>query len=248
MLSYESNINDIVARDPELAIIPLASIEQHGPHLPVGTDWYIANALGRGVAERTGGYLLPSLPISTCKEHMGKKGSVWMDPDVFYSMMNSIFKSLQTQGFKKVATIQCHGGIFVMPPLVRQINATLNPEFMAVNVDVCNAFGAMEKEGLTETATELHAGEIETSLILHIAPETVQMDKAVDFVPTSPRSFLNYGSIFRASPSGVWGDATKGTAEKGKKLLERAVELITQEINASFAFMEEKEKFGYSHF
>jgi len=226
----------------------LASIEQHGPHLPVATDWYIATARGQGLAEATGGFLVPALPITTCREHMGKKGSVWMDPNVFYDMMMSILMSLKEQGFKRVVTLQCHGGIFMMTPITRQLNATHNPDFMLANIDVCNIFAAFAAEGLAETSTELHAGEIETALMLHLAPETVHMDLAVDCVPTIPRSYLSYGSVFRASPSGVWGEPTKATAEKGARMLSRGVELAAEEMNRIFAYMQAKDKFGYANF
>lgn len=248
MLTYDMTADEIVKNDPQLAVLPLASIEQHGPHLPVATDWYIAAALGRGVAEATGGFLVPALPISTCREHMGKKGSVWMDPDVFYDMMMSILMSLKEQGFKRVVTLQCHGGIFMMTPVARQLNATNNPDFMLANIDVCNLFSAYAAEGIAETNTELHAGEIETSLMLHLAPETVKMELASDYVPTVPRSYLNYGSIFRASLSGVWGEPTRATAEKGKLMLKRGVELAVEEMNRNFAYMQAKEKFGYADF
>ncbi len=248
MLTYDLTADELVKNDPELAILPIGSIEQHGPHLPVSTDWHIATAMGKGVAEATGGFLLPALPISTNREQMGKKGAVWMDPDVFYHMLTSILMSLKEQGFKKVVTLQCHGGIFMMTPTIRQINATNNPDFMVVNIDECALFDTLQKEGIMETPVELHAGEIETSIMLHLAPETVHMDRAVDFVPDTPRPYLNYGSIYRATPTGVWGEPTKGTAEKGKRMLERQIALAVEEMNKAFAYMETKEKFGYSYF
>ena len=74
------------------------------------------------------------------------------------------------------------------------------------------------------------------------------MEKAVDFIPTVPRPYLSYGSIFRASPQGVWGQPTKATAEKGEKIYARTAELMVEELNKAFAYMESKEKFGYSDF
>ena len=245
---YWKTADEIMAADPELAIIPVGSLEQHGPHLPVMTDWTIAMELGKRVAEKTGGFLLPALPISTCREHMGKKGAVWMEPTTFYQMMNDIIMSLKTQGFKKVVILQMHGGIFVMTPLVRDLNAKFNPELMVVNIDGCSFFAPLFNEGTLETQTELHAGECETSQILAVAPETVHMDLAKDFVPNVPRPYLNYGSIFRASPSGVWGEPTKASAEKGEKIFARSAELAVEEMNKAFAYMEQKEKFNYSYF
>ena len=240
--------DEIIKRDPDLAIIPVGSIEQHGPHLPVITDWTIASAVGEGVAEKTGAFLIPALPISTCREHMGKMGSVWMNPDTFYHMMIDIVGSLKEQGFKRVCIIQCHGGIFVMTPVVRQLNATLNPDMMVARVDLADVSAVLYREGIMETNTELHAGEFETSLMLHLAPETVQMDKAIDFVPEVVRPYLSYGSIFRATPTGVWGEPTKSSAEKGRLILERTVKFVIDEMDAAFDYMSKKERFGYSDF
>lgn len=240
--------DEIMKHDPELAIISVGSIEQHGPHLPVITDWSIATALGEGVAEKTGGFLIPALPISTCREQMGKKGSVWMNHDTFYHMMMDIVMSLKEQGFKKVCIIQCHGGIFIMTPLVRELNARFNPDLMVAKIDICDVFPMLYREGIMETNTELHAGECETSLMMYLEPDTVHMEKAVDFVPTEPRSILSYGSIYRVSETGIWGEPSKASAEKGKLMMDKAIEYAVTQMNEAFDFMSKKEQLGYSHF
>ena len=134
-----------------------------------------------------------------------------------------------------------------MTPLVRDLNARYNPDLMVAVADGVSIFTPIHQEGIVETP-ELHAGETETSQVLALAPETVHMDRAVDFVPDVPRPYLNYGSIFRASPSGVWGEATKATAEKGEKIFQRSAEIAIEELNKAFAYMEKKEKFNYSYF
>ncbi len=135
-----------------------------------------------------------------------------------------------------------------MTPVVRQLNATLNPDMMVALVDVGELSAMLYEEGIIETNTELHAGEVETSKMLYLAPETVQMDKAVDFVPEVKRPFLNYGSIFRATPIGVWGEPTKASAEKGKLIMERSIDLVIEKMNEIFDYMSKKERFGYSDF
>lgn len=248
VIDYRLTADEIEALDPSLAILPVGSLEQHGPHLPVMTDWAIATELGSRVARVTGGFLLPALPISTCREHMGKKGTVWMEPVTFYQMMRDMILSLREQGFTKIAILQCHGGIFIMTPLVRELNAMYNPDLMVANVDICSLFPVLYREGLAETDTELHAGEIETGMMLSIAPETVHMERAMDCVPEIPRSYLSYGSIFRASPTGVWGEPGRASAGKGGRLLDRTTDLIRQELDSAFSYMESKKKFYYSHF
>ena len=243
MEMFKMTADEICALDPDTAVIPVGSLEQHGPHLPIMTDWAIATELGKRVAERMNAFLLPAFPISTCREHMGKKGSVWMEATTFYQMMYDIVMSLKTQGFKRVAFVITHGGIFIMGPLVRDLNARFNPDLMVafVTPDTSNLKGITETRGL-------HADESETSQILAIAPETVHMDRAVDFDPEVPRPYLNYGSIFRASPTGVWGYPTKATAEKGELILQRSTENAVDELNRAFEFMSNKEKIGYSYF
>lgn len=243
MEMFKMTADEICSLDPELAIIPVGSLEQHGPHLPIMTDWAIATELGKRIAEKMGAFLLPALPISTCREHMGKKGSVWMEPTTFYQMMYDIIMSLKTQGFKKVGILTAHGGIFISTPLVRDLNAKFNPDLMVaiVTPDTVKVKGVLETDGL-------HADESETSQMIAIAPETVQMDKAEDFVPSVPRPYLNYGSIFQATPKGVWGEPTKASKEKGERYLEEFSNLAVEEYNRAFEYMTNKEKFGYSNF
>lgn len=245
---YHKTADEIMALDPELAIIPVGSLEQHGPHLPVMTDWAIAAELGKRVAALTGAFLIPALPISTCREQMGKKGTVWMEPVTFYQMMTDIIMSLKLQGFKKVAILQLHGGVFIDTPLVRDLNARYNPDLMVALIDGCAFFANLYRDGVIETNTELHAGEVETSQILAIAPQTVHMDRAVDYIPEIPRPYLNYGSIFRACPNGVWGEPTKASAEKGQAIFDYCAKQAVEEMNKIFAYMEAKDKFNYSYF
>ena len=245
---YRKTADEIMALNPELAIIPVGSLEQHGPHLPVMTDWAIASELGRRVAEKMGAFLVPAMPISTCRENMGKKGTVWMEPLTYYQMMTDIIMSLKLQGFKKVAILQMHGGVFINIPLVRDMNARYNPDFMVALVDACSFFEPLYRDGIVKTNTELHAGEMETSMMLSIAPETVHMDKAVDFVPDTPRHYLNYGSMFRTTPSGVWGEPSYGTAEKGEAIFAHCADQAVRQINDIFFYMENKEKYNYSYF
>ena len=214
MLTYEMTADEVVSMDPELAIIPVGSLEQHGPHLPIMTDWAIATAMGKLVAQRMHAFCLPALPISTNREHMGKKGSVWMEPTTFYQMLTDIILSLKTQGFKKVGIIQCHGGIFIMKPTVRDLNAKYNPELCVAVAEPYQFNHQLIEEGILKT-NGIHADESETAFMLAIAEETVHMERAVDCTPDVPQSYLGYGSIFRASPSGVWGQPTKATKETG---------------------------------
>ena len=244
---WDGCIDDIA--DTDLAILPIGSIEQHGPHLPVATDWIIADALGRGVAEKTGAFFIPPLPISTNREQLGKRGSIGMHSDIFYRMVFDICLDLKAQGFKRVGIIQAHGGIFVMNPIVRELNADHNPDLFVAKLDVMEiCWTAFQSRGLLEAPLGVHAEEVETSIILYLHPELVNMSKAVDFVPSVPRSYLNYGGIPRYCPDGVWGAATKGSAEKGKEMMELAVDAMVKEMNGIFEMMAKKQPLNGSWF
>ena len=244
---WNGSIDDIAGTD--LAILPVGSIEQHGPHLPVTTDWIIADAMGRGIAEKTGGFYIPALPVSTNKEHRGKKGSVGMHSDIFYKMMVDICVDLKTQGFKRIAIIQGHGGIFVMNPIVRELNADHNPDLFVAKIDMMEiCWPVLEKNKIVESAGGIHAEETETSLILHLHPELVDMTKAKDFFPEVSRPMLNYGGILRYCSDGIWGAATKATAEKGKKILETGIEESINWMNKIFEMMSKKQPLNGSWF
>jgi len=279
MARYQDKTYDEMgALSPEIAILPLGSFEQHGPHLPLGTDIYLIEALAEGVAQKLGAFLLPVQPISTCYEHRGKKGSVHYEAGVFYKVIIQIVESLYETGFRRVAILPGHGGIFVLEPAVRRLNAA-HPDLTVIAADAYDALSlpdnpfapagarkagnaAADTDADSDTAetvfgtadansdapdtaaaisvaeylsNDIHAGDVETSLMLHLHPDLVDMSKAADFVPEKPRPYLNYGSIFTMSPSGVWGYAARATAEKGKWLYENAVNATAKRIAGQFA-------------
>ena len=232
-MSYEKTVDEIKVLG-DMAIVPIGSLEQHSHHLPVNTDIIIPQAYGDKIGERMGAFVLPCLPISTCSEHKGKKGSVWMRAETFFTMLCDIILNLKDQGFKRIVVIRGHGGVFIMDPAIRQLNAQYMPELM-----ICQFDSSIEdKWGIFETKGELHSGERETSLMLHLRPDLVKMERAVDFMPDVPRAYLQYGSMFRYSPEGVWGNPTLATKEKGQQYFEVCVEEHINYIKKIFGLME----------
>ena len=222
----------------DMAIVPVGSLEQHGPHLPVITDTVLAQEIANRIGERLGAFVLPCLPISTAYEHKGKKGSVWMNPDTFFRMLCDIVLNLKGQGYKKVVVLRGHGGIFVMDPVIRHLNAEHNPGLLVCRLD---PYFDNRVDEICETKCHIHAEEMETSIMLYLRPELVKMERAVDFVPVVPREFLNYGSIFRYSPDGVWGFPCSASAGKGKLILESCVEESIVYVNRVFNMMSSRD-------
>ncbi len=233
MISYYNSINEIKT---DTVIIPVGSIEQHGTHLPTGTDYLVIKKLSEEVAKRIDAYLLPPLPISTCYEHKGTKGCARMRPSTFQAMLTDIILDLRDQGFRRVIVMIGHGGIFIAGPTIRELNA-LYDDLEVIKIEtVTNEEIRAVFEG--SPMDEIHAGESETSMVLAICEEAVKKDEMVknDFIPKVPREYLNYAPLPRLSPTGVWGLPSYATKEKGEKLIELKVEQILKIIEDSFKY------------
>ena len=231
MLSEYSTADEIVkGTTAEIAILPVGSTEQHGPHLPLATDWLIAKAYADNIGEQLGAFVLPALPVSTCLEHKGKRGSVWMKPDTFYHVLQDIVICLKQQGFRYVVVLIAHGGVFIAGPAIRELNAG-NPDIKVIRLETMQFDGTPEMREIVECADNLHACEIETSLMLYLYEKLVRKDLITDYVPAVTRDYLNYQSLLRYSESGVWGKPSLATKEKGKKIFRLVTEKGIKYIN-----------------
>jgi creatinine amidohydrolase len=206
---------------PAMAVLAVGSIEQHAAHLPLDTDYAIASRSGAAVAAALGAFLLPALPYSTCLEHLGFPGVVCMRPDTLRRVVEDVAWSAGRWGIRHLALISCHGGNFILNPTAREWNMTdRTPRIISVD------FYA----GIDTSHENLHACEVETSIMLHIAPDRVHLDRARDFVPGNPREDLTMLGMKRISPTGVWGYPTRATAEKGARWLDQGVEECARRI------------------
>lgn len=202
---------------PSFAILPVGSCEQHGSHLPIRTDTFIVDAVVSKVAARTGGFVIPTLPYGTSPEHAGFAGTLSLGWTTLAAVVVDLVRSCIASGIDLVFVVSGHGGNFILNPCLRELNAVL-PEYQRAVLVPESALVGPEVE-----ADDLHAGHWETSIMLHLAPDMVVMDNAVDFVPASAvRSDLTNMRIQHVSPSGVWGRPVGSTAEAGAALLEAA--------------------------
>ena len=226
MIDFRSTADEVIASGTDVAILPIGSTEQHGPHLPLCTDFFIAEKLCEKLAEKTGYYLLPVLPISTCYEHKGKKSSVCMRPTTFYEMIKDIVLYLRDQGFKKVIIALAHGGIFIAGPVIRELNAMYD-DLQVVKLDLVNFMVSPAMNEILDSKDNLHACEYETSLLLYLDESLVRKDKMMeaDCVPNVPRDYLNYASLIELSDTGVWGKPSLATKEKGEKIFNLLIEM-----------------------
>jgi creatinine amidohydrolase len=212
----------------KVVILPTGSTEQHGPHLPLDTDIFLAESVCREIAKRAPEkvLILPGIPYGLNLHHIDFPGTIHVEPQNFINFCVDVTKSVAYHGFKRIAVINGHGSNTPLVDLIARRTTLETPS-------ICCAFGyytmgQKETQATLETGIYAHADEWETSLYLHFARERVQMEKAVkdnDRVGKTMTSDSTTNVRFndywgRWTQTGVHGDPTKATPEKGKKILE----------------------------
>ncbi|MEO9337979.1 creatininase family protein [Mesorhizobium sp. SB112] len=214
-----------------IAILPVAAIEQHGPHLPISTDTAIMEGMLDAVIERLPGdmdvRILPVQAIGKSDEHLYAPGTLTIPATSLIDSWTEIGASVARAGVKKIVFVNSHGGNEEIIGIIAR-NLRVRFEMLAVKTS-WERFG--RPEGLfsdDEVRRGIHGGDIETSLMLHFRPDLVDMEKAENFVSNiveaerkfdllrhqSPHSFAWIATDL--NPHGVVGDASAATAKKGK--------------------------------
>jgi creatinine amidohydrolase len=199
----------------DTAVLGIGSFEQHSSHLPVETDFFFADLVSREVASRLQAMLLAPLPYSTSLEHMGFSGTVTLKPQTLAAVIWDIAESVGRWGIRYLALLNAHGGNFCLNPAARQWNMEgRTPRLLLIDF-----FAGLEGMG-----DNLHSGEVETSMMLHLAPDRVRGQRPADFVPRWSRADLTHLGMKAISPTGVWGLPSLASAEKGARWFSQAVE------------------------
>ena len=216
------------AIDPatSIAILPTAAIEQHGPHLPVGTDTLIMQGMldtfRRICPEDLDPWILPIQAVGKSNEHLWAKGTATLTAATALRAWTEIGLSVARAGFKKIVIVNSHGGnLDLISILSRELRVEAG--MLAIKCQWGN-FGHPEgMYGAREMAFGIHGGDVETSLMLEFNPETVDMSVAKDFVSAAETDLISpIGPISRGwiasdlNPDGTVGDASAATAEKGR--------------------------------
>jgi creatinine amidohydrolase len=217
-----------------IAVLPLAATEQHGPHLPLGVDSFIAEAyLARVRAKIPADLPVTFLPvqwIGQSDEHVAFPGTLTLSGATVIRAWTEIGESVARAGVKKLVLVTSHGGnVSAMEMVARDLRVRLGMLVVTVG---WHRFGYPDGTfGAEEKRHGIHAGDVETSLMLAAQPGTVRMDKAANATPETiamAREFKWLGAYRPAGfawmtqdlhPSGALGDATLATAEKGEASL-----------------------------
>ena len=234
-----------------VAVLPLGAVEQHGPHLPVSTDYVTATEAAEAAvaavarAGTASAVLLPGLAYTKSDEHHWSAGTIWLSWDTLMRTLVDIGRSLQTSGISRLLFVNGHGGNSALGQVAcREIRRRfgLRTFFAHLSVPVDPGGGG---SAAAEHGRGIQGGHGETSLMLHLRPELVHMELAVRRVPEGlldyqligfgkPVSFGWTSDDF--GPDGHIGDPTGATGEHGKVLFEAAVERLTAVIVEASTF------------
>lgn len=208
-----------------IAILPTAAIEQHGPHLPVGTDTLIGQGMLEELRDQapTGMDLrvLPIQAVGKSNEHLWAAGTLTLTAATALAAWTEIGLSVARAGIRKIVIVNSHGGnLDLVSILSRELRVQAG--MLAVKCQ-WGAFGTPEgMYSAQEGSFGIHGGDVETSLMLHFKPETVDMSKAQDFRSTaensaiSPIGPISYGWIASdLNADGTVGEAHLAAAQKG---------------------------------
>lgn len=201
-------------------VVPLGSTEQHGPHLPLGTDTAVAVAVCDRLAARRGDVVVaPALPYGSSGEHAGFAGTLSIGQDALERVVVELVRS--ADGFARVVLVSGHGGN--AEPLQRAV-AVLRSEGRRVA-----AWSPRIPGG------DAHAGRTETSLLLALDPAAVRLDRAVPGATAPLRDLmpaLREGGVRAVSANGVLGDPTGATAADGEQILDALVTDLDATVSA----------------
>ncbi|MFD0306212.1 creatininase family protein [Streptomyces sp. NPDC127119] len=202
----------------QVAVLPVGSFEQHGRYLPLSTDTLVACAIAREVAAAFPVHLLPPVTISCSHEHAAWPGTVSISSVTLHAVVRDIADSLRRSGVDTLVVINGHGGNYVLGNVVQESSAA--GARMALFPAAEDWETAREAAGVeTSLLTDMHAGEIETSILLHTDPEYLRPGyETSDFVADDRRHLLSLG-MSAYTKSGVIGRPSRASAEKGKELL-----------------------------
>jgi len=230
----EARLNEV-----DLALLPVGALEQHGLHLPLDTDAFDADYLARKVAERCSDprpLVLPLIPYGVSYHHQDFPGTLGISPETLSRLVYEVGMGVARYGVTKLIIVNGHGGNV---PALNFAAQMINRD---ARIFTCVESGETSDSDiavLTESRNDVHAGEIETSTTLAVRPERVRMDMARESVPsfssrfldfTSKRSVPWYAHTAKISATGVLGDPTRASREKGEQVWEimirRLIEFI----------------------
>jgi creatinine amidohydrolase len=214
-------------KQTQTLLLPFGTLEEHGNHLPLNTDALIVEETLKEVAKKRRVFLAPTLYYGVCTSTSPFPGTIGITPRALRIFTRDLITAYYEKGFRRFFLISGHAGGIHMSAL-REVCETMIHELDDVKIAVFTLYDFMWKEmaELAETKNDSHAGEIETSLIMALAPHLVK--------GTSPEEYPNFPKPYIVKDKrkywsgGVWGNPAKATAEKGRIALKLMVNKICE--------------------
>ncbi|GAB2668658.1 creatininase family protein [Gordonia jinhuaensis] len=224
-----AEVESALSRD-SVMVLPTGAIEPHGPHLPLSTDLTVAEALSaevvrRSAAEGHDAWLLPALGYTKSDEHARLPGAMWLRASTFFETVVDIGAAIAATPARRLLFVNCHGGnSALLEVLLRELRRRFDLQTFIVS--------APPIAGESEHGLGIHAGWAETSMMLHLRPDLVDMSVAESAVPKPvvDSTHVGFGKLIKFgwlstdfAESGVVGDPTGANAEIGAQLFETRV-------------------------
>ena len=246
-------IEQAIAASKKTVILGVGSIEQHGPHLPTGTDTYLGYAMSEGIARELGDALAAStMRPGLAEHHIDFPGTLTLSQETFMQVLMEYCESLSRHGFEDIVLLSSHGGntdtmVAFMPRIAKALKGTCRVHMLMPNIRERPAeiMEIYAQHDITFPKAGVHSGWGETSLMLAIRPDLVDMQRAEEgradegfYSPDEIKysqieSFVH--GVRSQSPNGILGDARGANADAGRKLLAIRIKQAAEEIRKMIA-------------
>ena len=229
-----AEIKEEILNGRDTVVVPFGSTEQHGRHMPLGTDAVLGDEIGWRLADRLQAFLAPTVRFGCSQHHLAFSGTISIGEETFGRIVTDVVASLSVHGFRRIVLLPTHGGNF--KPLAEAV-AKIEPAGgirIYAFTDLMGLVGAAAESsrsfGVDAAKSGAHSGEWETSLMLALRPDQVKMDRAeVGFIgELSEITSKVFDGIQNLDQNGVLGDPRPAAAEAGERYLEDIIEYLYQ--------------------
>jgi creatinine amidohydrolase len=219
-------------RQTRTIVFPFGTIEEHGSHLPLNTDSLIIQEVLKLVAKKKKFFLAPIVYYGVCTTTRGHPGTISISSETLRRLSADLVIESYKKGLRNFLLISGHGGSLHMSAL-KESAEKLVEEMKDIRIAIFSPYDVLWKElsEIAETPNDFHAGEIETSIMLYLAPELVK-GRSPEEYPKIPKPFVVRNKM-KYWPGGVWGNPQKASADKGKKAIKLMVEKIAEIIGTT---------------
>ncbi len=225
-----------------IIVLPLGAIEQHGPHLPLNTDFIVADEVARATVASVGSevdaWLLPTLPFTKSNEHAWSPGTMWLSATTMLALLDDIGRCVASTPARKLVFLNGHGGNSALVAMAnRELRLKYGLQTFLVHPHLPADQGGSSAE--SELGMGVHGGMDETSLMLHLRPDLVDMSLAVRRVPEglAKNNHVRFGGSVSFGwlsndffPDGHIGDPTHATVQYGSKMFDNAVAALSDSL------------------